>query len=912
MDNEYWVIQRNYSMRNLIRILSKLVLLFLLANFSLTGAYAAPEQTVIDDQLEQASQLFSSGDLVQAQQIYMQVLEQFPEQADATYQLGVILVRRDHIAEGVAMIKRAVELEPDRATFHLALASMYEFVDQNDKAIEEYDIVLQLVSEDTEEYQQSLKKRRFLLASEYAKQGDINIAIKQFKQLVADYPDDFMMHYSLGVAYFLMGSLAEAEQSLLRAKKLNSDYVNVYFSLAKLYESTDALYRAYDVLDQLVQLNVSPSHTQQAKLRMRMIEAQLLLDEGNRSDALTVLEEILKIDSANAQALLLAAALYGEQGDILNELKSYEHLLQLVPDDLDVRLKLAERYLMLDQLELAVEQLDVLMVQGGGAVYQQQAEQMLAQIMNTEAGRQLAARQRQREIENYQRVIEQNPDDYAAYFSLARIYYQQQLYEDARAMFERVLELDPTNKNVYVSLGSIMDKLGHYPESIEYYAQALAYDHEEAVVSVLTRTLLIVIAKKAYSDGQLELAEEHISRAIAMDSRDYEARFMAGLVYSAQRRHLNAVDAFQRVVQMVPGHLGARMNLALSYEQLHREEEAIEEYRDLLRYSPSGFMSESANERMRAAEARIRGFSGGAGYSFTYDSNSNLSDANPIDELRTDLSFSLYYRYKASNGLRWRFSTTPVYSTYHRGQFDYLNTASTVMATWLHDEMSFSGGYSRRSSAGLVNSLRSSSSDSYFSEATARLKLRRLLQPHVDDKVLTNVTGRFSYTEFDSTQSLFFGSYTWGAGLSFSQPIAERTVLALGYGFSRVENMHAIGTDYANRSHNINMRVDRGLAAGLAANVAYSATLYNYKNPDSVTTFTSKRRNVAQNLSLGLSYQFHRLLRASTNLTWVQNNSNLPVGFILSAEDVIEGLQSPSLGDYSSVMLTAGLTLTMM
>ena len=123
--------------------------------------------------------------------------------------------------------------------------------------------------------------------------------------------------------------------------------------------------------------------------------------------------------------------------------------------------------------------------------------------------------------------------------------------------------------------------------------------------------------------------------------------------------------------------------------------------------------------------------------------------------------------------------------------------------------------------------------------------------------------------------------------------------------------MYAIGTDYAFRGHGLNLRLERGIAPGLVATGSYGVTLINYKNPDSVTLFTKRRHNVLQSLALGLTYYFHPKMRAFLNVSYINNNSDLPVGYILSAEDVIEGLQSASLGDYSSTVVSAGISLSM-
>ena len=865
----------------------------------------------LDRQLEQALTVFNTGDLDRSQMLYQKIIGSYPEQPSAYYQLGVILIRKNIIEEGIRNIEKAASLEPGNVTFHIALASMYEFVGNFESAISQLDQVLKLVPDGSKEYLESSRKKRFLVASNHAKQGELKTAIDQFKEQIRDYPDDYLLYYSLGIAYLLLNDYGNAEQALKTTIQLNPRYVNSYMSLATAYESSGDMLRAYEMLDEVASGNFDPANAARARVRMKLIEARLLLDEGNRREAQEAYEQILESDPDNVQVLLLAADLYEQNGDIASELRTYEHLIEVSPDNLDVRLKLAGKYLALKQVGPAIDQLDEVLIRGDGTKYQHQAEELLSRVMNTAAGRELASKQRQRKLEQFRSEIRQHPDDVAAHFRLGRIYYQESNYQDALSEFERVHELDPANKRIYVNLASTQGKLEHYVLAAENYARAIAYEEDAKIVTVLVRQLLLNVGRQQYMDSNYEQAGQIFSQLIDMEPGNYEARLEAGRVYYARGLYLNAIDAFQRVIQLVPGHLGARLSLALSYEKLNREEEAINEYRDLLRYKPPAGMAQMVTERMDAAERRIRGLSLGAGYLLSYDSNSNLSDTDPLSEARTDLSFDLVYRYKADNDLRWRFSTSPVYSTYHRGQFDYLKTSSAISVTKLKDQLSYSAGVNNRIISGLINAERSSSSNGFFLETSLRKKLPQLFRPHARQQVLTSITGSFSYTALEADQSPVFSAYNWSAGLSFNQPVAERTALTAGYAYTINENRYAIGTDYAYRSHGLSLRLERGIAAGFVATGGYGVNFINYKNPDSVTIFTRHRHNIQQSLSFGLTYYFHRRMKAFFNVGYVNNNSNLPVGFILSAEDVIEGLQSASLGDYSSTVMSAGISLSL-
>src|SRR5690606_37883467 len=156
------------------------------------------------------------------------------------------------------------------------------------------------------------------------------------------------------------------------------------------------------------------------------------------------------------------------------------------------------------------------------------------------------------------------------------------------------------------------------------------------------------------------------------------------------------------VIRIVPAHAGARLNLAASYERLNREEDATDEYNKILQANPPEHVAELARQGLSNASKRLRGVSANLGYVMAYDDNTNLSASDEVEDFRADLTLNLAYQYRTSNNLRLRFLFSPTYSTYHRGQFDYLNTTATASAGLMRGSYNLVGGYTHRTSESLV------------------------------------------------------------------------------------------------------------------------------------------------------------------------------------------------------------------
>lgn len=907
-------------MNNRFYNLSRLYLLLILATVS---GFSVAEQTrtasvpgeqalTVEQLMLRGQQLLNDGKLDESMAVFEQVLAISPGFPDALYQQGVILVRKNDFERGVALIERAAASAPENIVYKTALASMYEFTGNMDAALNVNRDILALTDSDSSDYRLAKRNVAFISATLLARQGKLQQAEQQFGELAAQYPDDFMIRYSLGVAQMLQGRLDQAQVNLEKAREINPADANTSLSLATVYEKQGHLDRAYQVLSAVVDMDVADVLKKRARVRMGIIEGRLLMEEGNVADAQDVLSKALELDPDNPEVLFDLGLIYERMNNWAGVIDVSERLLRQVKDRPDVELRLAKAYANSQQYYQAAETYQGVIDSVPGTAQAAEAQLLLRQLMASPAGLKIASEERENRIAELQQKLAARPDDLEALQTLVTLLLQQQHWQEARVALEKLLPLEkPASGLTYTSLALAYDKLGMYEKAIEPYAYGISLEYDPDIAAKIVPTLLMVTAKALHARGELDAAGRLFSQLLSMQPDNAEARFYTGLIYFSQDKFPQAIDAFQRVLQYVPGHIGARINLAMSYHNLKREEEAIEEFRNALQYNPEGPLAENIREQMSALERSIRGFAGGLSYIMSYDNNSNLDDLNPIAEFRTDMSPYLVYRYKASNGLRWRLSTAPVYSGYHKGQYDFLNTNSTIAASVSKKSVTLTAGINYQVTRGLVNSQRSSNSMTYYGEWLRRFKFPVIIHPWKSERTLTNASVNGSYSILESLGSPFYSAYRYSLLASINQPVAERTVLNLNYRADLSENMEIVGSDYAYRGNGVDIHLERGVTARVSASLGYSVTFLDYLNPDSSSGYTEYRRNRSQAVTVGLSYQSNPSLRYFASLGRSSNNSNLPAGVILNAEDVIEGLLSPSLGDYSRTTLTAGVILNL-
>ncbi len=908
-----------------IRYLIIFFLYFVLSGAPIVTVALEGDQSTVKG-IDQTSKLlgevqskFERGDFSTALILLEKVLAIDKDNAEAHAKTGVILVRMGHFHEGIEYLKRSVELVPESISYHKSLAYSYEFRSLYDDAILTYRKVRELAVAGSEDYLLANKKIDYLSATKLARSGSLDKAVPIFDRLVQQYPDDPFMRYSLGLSYFFLNKMDQAEVEFNKVLEQSPEHAGSYLNLASIYERRGDLSKAIESLEKVSALNPESSSGKRAKERLGLIEANLIASSGNHQDALDILSEVIEVNPDSIPALMLMGRSYSQLGKIKLAEESYQKLLTLAPGHLEAKSQLAGLYLMSKQTGQAIDLLEKLIVEGKGTKYAAEAEKTLKDISGEEmSGEDLFGEMTKEEKAEVVEAflldrISKNAKDIEAYFKLAQFYTQVKRKEEAYEMISTAAELSPFSAQIFRIKGAIAEGLIKFDEAAQAYSRAvmLTIDIEQA--DALVASLRLVMAKKNFSDGRLRLAEKEFKEMIVDRPDNVTAYYYLGLIYTREESFLKAMDSYENVVRLSPDNFSARLSIASTFERLNQEEKAISEYRKLLQENPDEKIADDIKARLFATEKKIKGLTAGMGYSISFDDNIVADDtiANSGAELRSDMSFNLSYQYKMENSLGLRFTASPTYSTYHKGQFDFLNISNSLAATITPGRYTVVGGYTKRASQSLLTEQRSSSTDIFFSEIMTRAKFWKLFDPFSDEKIMTGFTVSASLANFDSATNKIFSSESLRLGGDISQSISDRTSVRLSYNHVRNDNTEIEASDYAYRSHQLNMRFDHRFNNGITGNVSYGYTITRYENRDSFTNFLGYRKNSTHNLSGGVSYWMSRKVRVFANYAYVKSISNLGVITTLTNEEFLAGLrfQSTSLAGSERNALTTGFNL---
>lgn len=170
-----------------------------------------------NNQVSIALQLHQSGKLIEAEDVYAEILNNYPDNADAFNLFGLLKIQNNQLEEAVSYITRAIELKPC-AYFYDNLGRAYlENYNLND-AIECFKKSL--------EFDQNNFDVWFNLALAYKNNMQFDKSVEIYQKALSIEPENASVYFNLANIYEQTGDTLSAIDYYEKAHKYNTDYEN--------------------------------------------------------------------------------------------------------------------------------------------------------------------------------------------------------------------------------------------------------------------------------------------------------------------------------------------------------------------------------------------------------------------------------------------------------------------------------------------------------------------------------------------------------------------------------------------------------------------------------------------------------------------------------------------------------------
>ena len=547
--------------------------------------------TTAQNRYSTAKQLRAEGNFASAGYEFNQALSDENFVKDSLQQTADILKVLGNDPKAAEYYKKAVAVAPNDIPLRLTYAQLLDKLGQEDSSVDEYNYILSKTT-DNKDVLYSLERiyKRKLedspndaaitanLGAIMQKEGNYDEALRYYSKAEYLDPSNTNTRLNVGTLYQQKGDYKTAITAYDSILILNPDNVqaNLYKaqSLAALGDKKAALdlYKKVSVLDpdnetvqddmiSMVKDTMSiPQFVEYAKKNYPNNAANILYDyaldlhkKDKLADAISLYNEVIKLDSDNSEAYVNLAIAQGQEKNYdaalatINTAKSKfsnnsqitETELSLKSQYMDEKLEVAANYYNNKDYQNAIN--EYLKISPATADTMLGIASAYQNLNNTDKA-----------IEYYKQALNLAPTNSDIAFYIASLYADKEDMENAKTFAQKSLALNKTNKQAQDLLKSISENI-----EAQNLDKAIAlFDREEYDESLaLINQILNTNAKNSY------------------------ALYYRGMIYDEQKKYAQAISDYKKAISVNPDLIIVNYLIGVDYDMLEQYKNAMSYYK---------------------------------------------------------------------------------------------------------------------------------------------------------------------------------------------------------------------------------------------------------------------------------------------------------------------------------------------
>ncbi len=449
--------------------------------------------------------------LYSLERIYKRKLEESPNDASVTANLGAIMQKLGNFDEALRYYAKAEYLNPSDTTTRINVGTLYQQKGDYKTAITAYDSVLIL---NPDNMQANIYKAQSL-----AKLGNTKEAQELYKKILAKDPKNesirnemtALLRNSMTPAQFTeyvkknvpnsavellydyalelhkQNKLADAENMYNEVIKLEPSNAEVYVNLA-LAKAQNKDYE--NALLTLKNANAKFPNNAQINDTIKSISAQstdaqleTAANFFNNKEYQNAINEYLKITPATSDTMLGAASAYQNLGDTDKAIEYYLEAFKLAPTNSDIAYYIAALYAEKEDFANAGIYAQKSLALNKNNKQAQELTKMLAENQNatilTNAINLFDSEKYDESLVELNKLLTADSKNAYGYYYRAMIYDTKQKYKEALADYKKAISMNPDLVIINYLIGVDYDMLEDYKNAMSYYKSFLAVYTED-------------------------------------------------------------------------------------------------------------------------------------------------------------------------------------------------------------------------------------------------------------------------------------------------------------------------------------------------------------------------------------------------------------------------------------------------
>jgi tetratricopeptide (TPR) repeat protein len=554
-----------------------------------------------------------TGDLRRAAQEYFRAADLMPENADAQVKAGTLLLLGGRFEDAKSRAQKALAADPKNVDAQILLGNATAGTKDVAGAVKEFEEAIALAPEDSRGYT--------ALGAAQLAQGQAAEAEKLFRQAVEVQPNAVPARLALANFLWSANRRPEAEAVFVEALKLEPTNKLANRALAVFHSAgeTPAAAEPYlkalaaDPADTGARLALGDYYlrfgrvadartvfTQVAGEKTGFIPgtirlASLAYSEKNTTEAYRLIEEVLKRDAKNVDALLARSRIQRNEGKPRDALASAQAAVAAAPDSVPALYERALAELDLSMVDEGVKSLREVVrlspravpahVQLANALLRQRdaagalraAQDAMRNAPQNPSARLLVARAQMAGGDHVaaaatmEPLQKQFPEAGVVWSQLGTLRMLQKDMKGARAAFEKGLALQPGQKEATQGLAMI-DLAEGKP------AAAVARREAQLASTPDDKGHLITAARVYMSTRDYARAETSLRKVLALDNTNLESYGLLGQLYLMQNKAEQALQEYETMSKQQPNSVGTHTVVAMLLQSMNRLDEAQQRY----------------------------------------------------------------------------------------------------------------------------------------------------------------------------------------------------------------------------------------------------------------------------------------------------------------------------------------------
>jgi tetratricopeptide (TPR) repeat protein len=472
-----------------------------------------------------------SNNTAEAEKAYDAALKAQPDNEDALTGVAMLYADMGDNQRAIDKLKEATSKAPNSHTLS-ALAEAYERVHDYKNAAAVLKRAVELDPDNT--------RLQAGLAQDLLFGDQLDEAMPLYQQLAEDDPREPEYQLRIAQIYRAKHELGKARQALNKAKQMDPSNMDLIYEDVNLLEAEGKNDDAITEMKSLIDSTARRTYTAaQSANRAQLLERLGTLYRGasQYTEAIDALRQAATLDpDSGARISVLIVDTYRQARDLANAQREADQALKKYPDERMVQITHAETLGDLGKIDDAVAEIKA---SAKGGVLDREMQLEIAQIYEkgkrwTDMGKALDAAEKLCKTEDQKSAV---------YFMRGAMYERMKKYDQAEAEFRKVIQLNGQDANTLNYLGYMLADRGvRLNEAQDLIQKALDIDPQNGA-------FLDSMGWVYYRQGKLEQAEQLLTQALDHMGDDPTVHDHLGDVYFKLGKTREAIAQWQTSVK---------------------------------------------------------------------------------------------------------------------------------------------------------------------------------------------------------------------------------------------------------------------------------------------------------------------------------------------------------------------------